>query len=73
MPDHYGKGNGAYDYRIRALAHYENKCVKCNYNEKKKMLDVDHIDSNRKNNSLDNLQILCVWCHAEKTRADWPD
>lgn len=32
------------------------------------MLDVDHIDSNRSNAALSNLQILCIWCHALKTR-----
>lgn len=60
-------------YRKRAFIHYGPKCVKCGYDERKKMLDVDHIDSNRQNNAIDNLQVLCVWCHAEKTRANWPD
>lgn len=71
QPDHYGETH--YSYRVKAFKHYEAKCCKCGYDEKKKMLDVDHIDSNRKNNELDNLQVLCVWCHAEKTRADWPE
>jgi len=30
-------------------------------------LDVDHIDGNRKNNSLENLQTLCANCHRLKT------
>jgi len=30
-------------------------------------LDVDHIDGNKKNNSLDNLQTLCANCHRLKT------
>lgn len=30
-------------------------------------LDVDHIDGNHKNNSLDNLQTLCANCHRLKT------
>jgi hypothetical protein len=33
------------------------------------MLDVDHIDNDRSNNELENLQILCVWCHSLKTRS----
>lgn len=71
QPAHYGTGK--FEYRTRAFRHYKAECSKCGYNEKKKMLDVDHIDSNRENNELDNLQVLCVWCHAEKTRASWPD
>lgn len=55
-------------YRSHALRIYGAKCKQCGYAEYVKMLDVDHIDSNRKNNSIDNLQVLCVWCHALKTR-----
>jgi len=31
------------------------------------MLEVDHIDSNRKNNKRNNLQTLCANCHSYKT------
>lgn len=55
-------------YREYALRTYGAKCSQCGYCETKKMLDVDHIDSNRKNNDISNLQVLCVWCHALKTR-----
>ena len=30
-------------------------------------LDVDHIDGNRRNNSIENLQTLCANCHRLKT------
>jgi 5-methylcytosine-specific restriction endonuclease McrA len=30
-------------------------------------LDVDHIDGNHSNDSLDNLQTLCANCHRLKT------
>lgn len=68
MPDHYGVLVGLSDYRERALQHYGSKCKQCGYDKEVKMLDVDHIDSNRANNIIDNLQVLCVWCHTLKTR-----
>jgi 5-methylcytosine-specific restriction endonuclease McrA len=36
-------------------------------------LDVDHIDGNKKNNNLNNLQTLCANCHRLKTyvNSDW--
>lgn len=32
------------------------------------MLDVHHKDSNRENNQMSNLAVLCVWCHGLETR-----
>ena len=55
-------------YRKFALRNKEHACVRCGYSEHIELLDIDHIDSNRINNSLDNLQVLCVMCHAIKTR-----
>lgn len=40
------------------------KCEKCGYNEFKKILGIHHKDRNRKNNNLDNLQVLCPNCHS---------
>lgn len=64
-----------FTYRERALKTYGHNCsnVDCVIGKSgivitTKMLDVDHIDSNRKNNDIGNLQVLCVWCHALKTR-----
>jgi hypothetical protein len=68
QPGHYGTTNGIYGYRERALRHYGSRCQSCGYEKDVRMLDVDHIDSNRSNAALSNLQILCVWCHALKTR-----
>ncbi len=39
-------------------------CQKCGY-AKDKILQVHHIDENRNNNDLDNLQLLCPNCHFE--------
>lgn len=66
QPSHYS--NGFASYRSIALRELGEKCIKCSYDKDKRMLDADHIDGNRKNGSLENLQILCVWCHALKTR-----
>lgn len=65
-PSHYGVGRRS--YRKAAIRNFEQKCIICGYKENPRMLDVDHIDSNRSNNKLENLQFLCVWCHALKTR-----
>jgi len=48
------------------LAVQNNRCNHCH-----RVLDVvnfDHIDGNRANNSLLNCQALCPNCHAKKTR-----
>ena len=66
QPSHYKDGNAA--YRQRALRHYGAKCSVCGYSESPQMLDVDHIDNDRANNAIKNLQVVCVWCHALKTR-----
>lgn len=69
QPSHYNEGEA--NYRDRAFRRYGAKCHSCGYNTDDRMLDVDHIDSNRSNNDIDNLQVLCVWCHAIKTRKNW--
>lgn len=68
QPNHYGNGNGKWTYRERALSKYGKLCNKCGYSKDVRMLDVDHIDSDRSNNKIENLQVLCVWCHGLKTR-----
>lgn len=60
-------------YREKAFANLDNNCNRCGYKELKRMLDVHHIDGNRSNSRLHNLEILCVWCHALETRKDWPE
>lgn len=48
----------------------EYKCAECNlsgtWNGKPICLEVDHIDSDYKNNTIDNLQFLCPNCHSQK-------
>lgn len=62
-PSHYGIGHS--NYRNFALENYESKCYSCGYNKYPEVLHVHHIDKNRKNSTLDNLEILCPTCHME--------
>lgn len=64
-PIHYGSDYG--DYRLRAFKNYEHKCACCGWNEDTRILEVHHIDSNRENNEIDNLIILCPTCHRKIT------
>lgn len=48
---------------------YKNKCAKCGWGElnlftNKIPLEVEHIDGNYKNNSENNLILLCPNCHS---------
>lgn len=63
--------DGAASYRERALRHYGLTCNRCDYNEDDRMLDVHHIDGKRSNNCIENLEVICVWCHALETRKNW--
>lgn len=46
----------------------EEKCSNCGFVAIHScQLDVDHIDEDHSNNSLDNLQTLCANCHRLKT------
>lgn len=72
---HHQWKDGSGSYRQRALRELPNKCCKEDCEMTRimgdipiKMLDVDHINEDRTNNKIENLQILCVWCHAKKTR-----
>lgn len=41
----------------------DNKCQVCDYDEDIRMLDIHHYDENRNNNKIENLRLVCVWCH----------
>ena len=62
MPDHYGLGQGKHDYRARALNQHGNYCNRCGFNDLR-AIEVHHIDGDRSNNLLSNLEVLCGNCH----------
>jgi len=68
-PEHFHKlDKKRCDYRKKAFKHYPHRCEICCYNKFIDVLDVHHIDGNRKNSKLENLIILCENCHGEITR-----
>lgn len=66
-PPHYIGIITTSNYRDFAFKYYPHCCANCGWNEDKNILQVHHIDENRKNNALDNLMILCPNCHAKLT------
>jgi len=65
MPPHYGTSNGKQTYRKLALENMPNLCNRCGYDHFVQALVVHHIDHDRNNNDLSNLEILCPTCHWE--------
>lgn len=55
------------NYRLKAFQNYPHKCACCGYEEDERILEVHHIDSNRDNNTIENLIILCPNCHRKIT------
>ena len=53
---------GGKDYGKKLVySNRERKCEECGVDDIQ--LDVHHIDKNTKNNTIDNLKILCIKCH----------
>ena len=63
QPSHYRSPET--DYRKFAFSIYPHKCKNCGYELYEEILEVNHIDCDRKNNKIENLEILCPTCHSE--------
>lgn len=69
QPSHYK--NGLHGYRDALFRNYmilgrAIKCEICGYDKYSQVLEVHHIDKNRSNNNILNLQLLCANCHREQ-------
>lgn len=73
QPPHYK--DGAASYKERAIREYGNICALCGitdlWNNRPIILDVHHIDGNRKNGKISNLQVLCPNCHRQEEMKVW--
>lgn len=66
-------GINSHKLRIRLIKEgiKENKCEICNLDEwlgESMPLELDHINSDHNDNSLENLQIICPNCHYQETK-----
>lgn len=62
MPSHYGTAQIP-EYRKKAFAHYPHECAHCGWNKYPDVLEVNHINIDRSDGSIENLEILCPTCH----------
>lgn len=60
LPSHYGTDC---HYRKLAFDNYAHECAECQWNRYPEILEVHHIDGNKNNNELANLEIVCPTCH----------
>lgn len=64
QPDHYGSGHSV--YRLVAFRSLPKRFNRCGYDTIEEVLEVHHVDRNKQNNTLENLEILCPTCHREE-------
>jgi 5-methylcytosine-specific restriction endonuclease McrA len=65
MPPHYGRSNGKNVYKNLIENTCSPTCIGCS-EINKYLLCVHHIDGNRNNNALSNLEIVCGNCHIKR-------
>jgi 5-methylcytosine-specific restriction endonuclease McrA len=55
------------NYKTRAYSFHGKACIRCGFNNPL-ALEIHHIDRNRHNNDLENLEVLCSNCHSIEHR-----
>jgi len=60
--------HGLNKYRRQKLKVSENKCEDCGIDDLD-VLEIHHLDGNRKNNKMENLAILCANCHKKRHKS----
>ena len=68
VPNSPYKSNTTLKERLFREGIKEERCERCGLNEwlgEKLLMTLDHIDGNNRNNSLENLKILCPNCHSQ--------
>ena len=60
QPNHYGNGMSA--YRTKAMEAFGCKCADCD-TRLEFLLEVHHVDGDRTNNELNNLEVVCANHH----------
>ena len=59
-------------YRVKIIANKVSKCERCGLENKDyRFFDLNHRDSNHKNNEDTNIEILCPNCHRLETIELW--
>lgn len=66
LPAHYGTGAPENTYRRKIFTIRPKTCERCGYNKHEAAIIVHHKDRNRKNDNIDNLEVLCANCHLEE-------
>jgi hypothetical protein len=60
-----GSSKNAKRYLLETKGHCCNKCGNSEWNDQPIPIELEHIDGNSENNSIDNLELLCPNCHAQ--------
>lgn len=59
------KGGIEMSIALKLIKGSKKRCSFCGYNGIKSALEIHHIDGNHKNNTPENLLVLCTICHRE--------
>ena len=68
IPNTYVENWNKISKKIKEMCNYkcESCAVDCSIQNLKRFLHTHHVDANKQNNTLENLKVLCIECHAEE-------